>query len=67
MAQSIQTASLRLTILSTGLTTAYGSTTTEMDAGTGLDPVAVNAALTGLTPGTVYHFRVTATNGDPNS
>ena len=46
-----------------GLTTSYGSTTTITSAGSGFTAVPVSAALTGLSPGTVYHFRVTATNG----
>ena len=45
-----------------GLTTAYGSTTTSTSAGNGFTAVPVSAALTGLIPGTLYHFRVTATN-----
>jgi len=47
-----------------GLTTAYGSNTTVTGAGSGLDAVPVSAAITGLTPGTVYHFRLSATNGN---
>jgi hypothetical protein len=46
-----------------GLTTSYGSTTPITSAGSGSTPVPVSAALTGLSPGTLYHFRVTATNG----
>ena len=38
------------------------STTTEQDAGSGLMPVAVKAALTGLAPSTRYYARVVATN-----
>ncbi len=45
-----------------GLTTAYGSTTTSTSAGSGFTAVPVSAALTGLIPGTLYHFRLTATN-----
>ena len=45
-----------------GLTTAYGSTTTAASAGSGFTAVPESASLTGLTLGTVYHFRVTATN-----
>ena len=43
-----------------GLTTAFGSSTT-------LDPTLVTAhsqTLTGLTPGTLYHFRVHSANAD---
>jgi len=45
-----------------GLTTAYGSTTTSASVGSGFAAVPVSAALTGLIPGTLYHFRLTATN-----
>ena len=45
-----------------GKTTAYGSTTPDQDAGSGQDPVDASANLSGLTPGTVYHYRVVATN-----
>jgi hypothetical protein len=45
-----------------GLTTGYGSTTTITSAGSGFTAVPVSAPLTGLSPGTLYHFRVTATN-----
>ena len=47
-----------------GPTTAYGSTTTPVAAGPGLDvPVSVNA--TGLIAG-VYHYRLRATAGSDN-
>jgi hypothetical protein len=46
-----------------GLTASYGSTTPSTSAGSGVTAVPVSAALTGLSPGTLYHFRVTATNG----
>ena len=46
-----------------GLTVSYGSTTPITSAGSGFTAVPVSAALTGLSPGTLYHFRVTATNG----
>ena len=45
-----------------GLTTSYGSTTTITSAGSGFTAVPVSAALTGLIPGMLYHFRLTATN-----
>jgi hypothetical protein len=45
-----------------GTTTSYGLKTPEQDAGEALTPVAVSAALTGLTSATTYHFRVVATN-----
>jgi subtilisin family serine protease len=45
-----------------GTSTAYGSATPDLDAGSGTDPVAVTAALSGLAPATTYHYRVVATN-----
>jgi hypothetical protein len=45
-----------------GTTTAYGSKTAGTSAGSGDEFVAVNAPLTGLAPGTSYHYRLVATN-----
>lgn len=45
-----------------GLTTGYGQTTPTQSAGAGSANVNASAALTALTPGRTYHFRVTATN-----
>lgn len=45
-----------------GTTTAYGSSTTSADAGTGTADVNASAGITGLTAGTVYHYRVEASN-----
>ncbi|MFM8718314.1 MAG: Ig-like domain-containing protein, partial [Chthoniobacterales bacterium] len=45
-----------------GTTTNYGSTTAAQSIGSGNSPVNVNANLTGLTPGTLYHYRAMATN-----
>jgi phosphodiesterase/alkaline phosphatase D-like protein len=45
-----------------GTTTAYGSKTTTRDAGNGTNAVDVSADLSGLTPGTTYHYRVVGTN-----
>ena len=45
-----------------GLTTAYGLTAPVSGTLTGTTAQAVSANLTGLTPGTTYHFRATATN-----
>jgi Calx-beta domain-containing protein len=45
-----------------GTTTAYGSTTPTTAAGSGTSAVAVSAAITGLTAGKTYHFRVVATS-----
>jgi hypothetical protein len=47
-----------------GTTTAYGLQTADGDAGSGADPVAVEAAIANLTPQTTYHFRLVATNHD---
>ena len=47
-----------------GKTTAYGSLTPVVAAAAGDSAAPVAAALTGLTPSTLYHYRVTATNGD---
>src|SRR5262249_44130770 len=41
-----------------GPTTAYGSATTEVKAAGGADPQAVTAALSGLTAGTTFHYRL---------
>ena len=47
-----------------GLSTSYGSQTPASDANIGSDNIAHSASqtLTGLTPGTTYHFRIVATN-----
>lgn len=45
-----------------GTTTQYGNTTPLRSIGNGFEPVAISANLTGLTAGTVYHFRVVAFN-----
>src|SRR5258708_22912283 len=46
-----------------GPTVAYGGTTETKDAGHGAKPVPVLAGLGGLTPGTIYHYRIEAANG----
>lgn len=46
-----------------GLTTAYGVTSTPHSAGHGTKAVAVATDATALIPGTVYHYRLVATNG----
>jgi subtilisin-like proprotein convertase family protein len=43
-----------------GVTDAYGQATATEDVGAGEDPVARGATLTGLQPGTTYHYRVEA-------
>jgi hypothetical protein len=46
-----------------GTTVSYGKTATcTPSPGSGSSPVAVSAALSGLTPNTTYHFRIVATN-----
>ena len=46
-----------------GTTTGYGSSVAcSTLPGSGSSPVAVSASVTGLTPNTVYHFRVSVTN-----
>ena len=45
-----------------GTSTSYGSKTTSASAGSGTGGVAVSPTLTGLTPGTSYHYRVVATS-----
>ena len=47
-----------------GLSTSYGSTATAAQSPlTGTTSQAVSAGITGLTPGTTYHYRVVAMNG----
>jgi hypothetical protein len=56
-----------------GKTTAYGEPVVPCEEpaaaviGSGSDPVAVHANLTGLLPGTTYHFRLAATNASGKS
>jgi hypothetical protein len=45
-----------------GTSTSYGSKTSSRSAGSGTAGVDVSAPLTGLTPGTTYHYRIVATN-----
>jgi hypothetical protein len=45
-----------------GTTTAYGSQTNPQSAGAGTQNLVVSATLTGLRPGTTYHYRLIATN-----
>lgn len=45
-----------------GLTNSYTNSTTTTSAGSGSSATNVNAGISGLTPGTLYHFRVSATN-----
>jgi len=45
-----------------GTSTSYGTKTANVSAGSGTANTGVSANLTGLTPGTTYHYRVVATN-----
>ncbi|MBV9604040.1 MAG: hypothetical protein JO027_02970, partial [Solirubrobacterales bacterium] len=45
-----------------GTTTAYGQLTPASDIGSGTAPVPVSDTLTGLQPGTTYHYRLVAQN-----
>ena len=45
-----------------GSSSSYGSMTTAQDAGSGTSSTGVSANLTGLSPGTTYHYRISATN-----
>jgi hypothetical protein len=46
-----------------GPTTAYGLATPPRAVGHGTKAIAVSRTITGLTPGTLYHFKITALNG----
>lgn len=46
-----------------GTTGAYGNTTPAGSLPTGTSPAPISAELTGLTPGTTYHYQLVATNG----
>ena len=51
-----------------GATTSYGSSAPcTPSPGSGENPVAVSASVAGLTSGTTYHFRVSATNAGGTS
>src|SRR5256714_880019 len=45
-----------------GTSTSYGSNTSAVSAGSGTSSTAVSASLTGLQPGTSYHYRFVATS-----
>jgi hypothetical protein len=45
-----------------GTTTAYGSATTALSAGSGTSPAGASAILTGLAPNTTYHYQLLASN-----
>jgi hypothetical protein len=46
-----------------GTSTGYGKKTSTKSAGSGTAGVRVSGALTGLAPGTTYHYRLVATSG----
>jgi hypothetical protein len=50
-----------------GPTTAYGAVTPAHSVGGGTKIVAVGPTIAGLTPGTVYHYRISAINGTGSS
>lgn len=50
-----------------GTSTDYGPATGLGSVGAGLSEVPVSLSLSGLQPGTVYHYRITATNVDGTS
>jgi alpha-tubulin suppressor-like RCC1 family protein len=45
-----------------GTSTSYGSVTSNLGAGSGNTPASVSAGITGLLPGTLYHYRLVAVN-----
>ncbi len=47
-----------------GPTTAYGSQTQGVDIGTGPAPAMATVPVSGLAPGTTYHYRLVAQNSD---
>ncbi len=46
-----------------GTTTGYGGQTSLAPAGEGTKSVKLSQAITGLQPGTIYHYRIVAVNG----
>lgn len=54
-------------VVNYGRTQSYGSSTPPLDVGAGNASAPFTAALTGLAPGTTYHYDVVATNADGRS
>ncbi|MCD4761061.1 T9SS type A sorting domain-containing protein, partial [bacterium] len=50
-----------------GTTLSYGNSTPVVAAGSGTSAVPVNASISSLTGGTLYHFRLVAVNADGTS
>lgn len=50
-----------------GTTTGYGSNTPATSAGSGTSPMSVSANLTGLSSGTLYHYRLVAVSSSGTS
>jgi hypothetical protein len=50
-----------------GTTTGYENATSEQSAGSGTAAVPVSVPLTGLAPGTTYHYRLVATTATGNA
>jgi hypothetical protein len=50
-----------------GATVSYGNNTSTVPAGAGIAIISVNAPITGLTAGTIYHFRLAAVNSEGTS
>ena len=47
-----------------GTTASYGNSTTTTNVGSGTSPVSLRQTLTGLQPGTLYHYRVVTINAN---
>ena len=50
-----------------GTSTAYGKLTSSKSAGSGTSTQSASASITGLTPGTTYHYRIVAANSSGTS
>jgi hypothetical protein len=47
-----------------GMSTSYGTQTSQQNLSAGADDVPVDADISGLAAGTIYHFRLVATNSE---